>query len=191
MIRPGGRKKVETSRVRNLSRPVKYLHVTFCRIYWDNCRLHLCREREDFSINLVYSCLTLTAVSFLAATIFPMSSEAALAATLALGASPIPALIFATIGNCAGVAFNYGLGWHGEEKLLHKHLQKKSVARAYAITQRWGKWALLLSWLPVIGDPITILAGVLRINLTLFVVVTFTLRFLRYLFIVGIFEPVF
>ena len=136
---------------------------------------------------LVYSYLSLTVFAFLAATIIPVSSEAALAASLALGTNPILALIFATIGNCAGVAFNYWLGWKGEEKLLHKHLQKKSVARAYRITQRWGKWSLLLSWLPVIGDPITILAGILRINFTLFVAVTFPLRFLRYLLVVSIF----
>ncbi len=139
------------------------------------------------SISLVYSYLSLTVLSFLAATIIPVSSEAALAAALALGSSPVPALVFATLGNCAGVVFNYWLGSKGEEKLLHKQLQKKSVAKAYGITQRWGKWSLLLSWLPVIGDPITILAGVLRINFTLFVAVTLPLRFLRYLFIVGIF----
>jgi len=134
-----------------------------------------------------YGPIGLMAFSFLAATIVPVSSEAALASALALDMPPKSALIFATIGNCAGVAFNYWLGWKGEEKLLHKHLQKKSVARAYRITQRWGKWSLLLSWLPVIGDPITILSGILRINFTLFVGVTFALRFLRYLFIVGLF----
>lgn len=131
--------------------------------------------------------LSLMAFSFLAATIIPVSSEAALATTLALEMNPIPALLFATIGNCAGVAFNYWLGWKGEEKLLHKHLHKKSVARAYAMTQRWGKGALLLSWLPVIGDPITILAGVVKVNFGFFVAVTFPLRFLRYLFIAGFF----
>ncbi len=145
-------------------------------------------KKVGISISFVYSYLSLTVFAFLAATIIPVSSEAALAATLALGTNPIPALIFATIGNCAGVAFNYWLGWKGEEKLLHKHLQKKPIARAYRITQRWGKWSLLLSWLPVIGDPLTILAGILRINFTLFVAVTFPLRFFRYLFIVGIFQ---
>ena len=140
----------------------------------------------DISISFVYSYLSLTIFAFLAATIIPVSSEAALAATLALGTNPIPALIFATIGNCAGVAFNYWIGWKGEEKLLHKHLQKKHVAKAYRIIQRWGKWSLLLSWLPVIGDPLTILAGILRINFTLFVAVTFSLRFLRYFLIIAI-----
>ena len=144
------------------------------------------RKKAAISIDSIYTLLSLTVFAFLAATIIPLSSEAALAAALSLGSSAIPALIFATIGNCAGVAFNYWLGWKGEEKLLHKHLQRKSVARAYRITQRWGKWSLLLSWLPVIGDPITILAGVLRINFTLFAAVTFPLRFLRYFLIIGI-----
>lgn len=126
-------------------------------------------------------------LSFLAATILPFSSEAALATALSLKMSPWPTLLFATVGNCAGVAFNYWLGWKGEDKLLAQHLRKKAVARAYAIAQHWGKWSLLLSWLPVIGDPLTILAGVLKINFGLFVAVAFMLRFLRYLFIVGFF----
>lgn len=126
--------------------------------------------------------------SFLAATILPFSSEAALATALALKMPVWPVLLFATLGNCAGVTFNYWLGWKGEEKLLEQHLQKKAVARAYTMTQRWGKWSLLLSWLPVIGDPITILAGVLKINFGLFAAVAFTLRFLRYLVIAGFFQ---
>ena len=144
--------------------------------------------RMSIDISFVYSYLSLTVFAFLAATLIPVSSEAALATALSLGSSPIPALIFATMGNCAGVAFNYWLGSKGEEKLLHEYLQKKSVARAYQITRKWGKWSLLISWLPIIGDPITILAGVLRINFTLFVAISFPLRFLRYLFIVGIFS---
>jgi len=144
----------------------------------------------SIDISFVYSYLSLTVFAFLAATLIPVSSEAALATALSLGSSPIPALIFATIGNCAGVAFNYWLGWKGEEKLLHEYLQKKSVARAYQITRKWGKWSLLISWLPIIGDPITILAGVLRINFTLFVALSFPLRFLRYLFIVELFNSV-
>ena len=72
---------------------------------------------------------------------------------------PISALTFATTGNCAGVAFNYWLGWKGEEKLLHKHYRKDQLPEVTTVTQRWGKWSLLLSWLPVIDDPITILAA--------------------------------
>lgn len=129
----------------------------------------------------------LMSFSFLAATILPVSSETVLAAALALKMPPWPALLFATVGNCAGVAFNYWLGWKGEEKLLRQHLQKTAVARAYRMAQRCGKGSLLLSWLPVIGDPITIVAGVLKINFGLFAATAFTLRFLRYLLIAGFF----
>jgi membrane protein YqaA with SNARE-associated domain len=134
-----------------------------------------------------FGCLGLMAFSFLAATVFPVSSEAALIGALALKMPAIPALAFATAGNCAGIVFNYWVGSKAEEKLLHHHLQKKTLARAYGLMQRWGKWALLLSWLPVIGDPITYLAGALRINFHLFIFVASALRFLRYLVIIGFF----
>lgn len=65
------------------------------------------------------------AFSFLAATVIPVSSEAALASALALDMQPMSALFFATLGNCGGVALNFWLGWKGEEKLLHRHLQKE------------------------------------------------------------------
>jgi membrane protein YqaA with SNARE-associated domain len=61
------------------------------------------------------------------------------------------------------------------------------LARAYGLMQRWGKWSLLLSWLPVIGDPITYLAGTLRINFYLFIFIACSLRFLRYLAIADFF----
>ncbi len=131
--------------------------------------------------------LGLLLFSFFAATVLPVSSEAALAAALALKMPAIPALASATAGNCAGIVFNYWVGSKVEEKLLHQHLQKKPLARAYGIMQRWGKWSLLLSWLPVIGDPITYLAGALRINFHLFIFVASSLRFLRYLIIAGFF----
>ncbi len=134
-----------------------------------------------------FGLLGLMLFSFLAATILPMSSEAALAAALALKMPAIPTLVSATIGNCAGIVFNYWVGSKVEEKLLHQHLQKKSLARAYHLMQRWGKWSLLLSWLPVIGDPITYLAGAWRMNFHLFIFVASSLRFLRYLVIAGFF----
>ncbi|MGH7454986.1 MAG: YqaA family protein, partial [bacterium] len=93
----------------------------------------------------------------------------------------------ATLGNCAGIVFNYWVGSKVEEKLLYQHLQKQPLAQAYNLMQRWGKWSLLLSWLPVVGDPITYLAGALRINFYLFTFVASSLRFLRYLVIAGFF----
>lgn len=131
--------------------------------------------------------LGLAAFCFFAATILPVSSEAALATALALKLPALPALACATLGNCAGVACNYWVGSKVEANVLHQHLHKKVVARAYELMQRWGKWSLLLSWLPVIGDPITYLAGLGRMNFSLFFFVVALLRFLRYLVIVGFF----
>ncbi len=139
-----------------------------------------------FADNVGY--LTLMIFSFLAATIIPVSSEAALATTLAFGGHPVQALIFATIGNCAGVALNYWIGFLSQERFLQKHLRKKAVVRAYEITRKWGTWSLLLSWLPIIGDPITIIAGGLKVPFALFALVTFPLRLLRYVFIIGFFN---
>jgi len=132
--------------------------------------------------------LSLMAFSFLAATTVPVSSEAAMATTLAFGSNPVKALVFATIGNCAGVTLNYRIGFVSRETFLQKHLQKKSVARAYKITRKYGTWSLILSWLPVIGDPITIIAGGLKVPFALFALVTFSLRALRYIFIIGFFN---
>ena len=147
--------------------------------------MNISEYMTKFIIDFGY--LGLMLFCFLAATVLPVSSEAALAAALALKMPAIPALTFATAGNCAGVVFNYWVGSKVEEKLLHQHLQKKPLARAYAIMQRWGKWSLLLSWLPVIGDPITYLAGVLRMNFYLFFIAASVLRFLRYLAVAGFF----
>jgi len=140
---------------------------------------------NSFITNFGY--LGLALFCFLAATVLPVSSEAALAAALALKMPAVPALAIATVGNCAGIVFNYWVGSKVEEKLLHQQLQKKPLARAYDMMQRWGKWSLALSWLPVIGDPITYLAGVLRMNFYLFFGLAALLRFLRYLAVAGFF----
>lgn len=140
----------------------------------------------NYLFNLGY--FGLFAFCFLAATIVPVSSETVVVSALALEMSSLPVLLFATVGNCSAVLLNYWIGYKGQEKFLKHHLHKKKISKAYAITERWGKWALLLSWLPIIGDPITVLAGAIKINLSLFIIVAFTLRFLRYVFIVGLFE---
>ena len=140
----------------------------------------------DYLFSFGYTGLLL--FCFLAATIIPVSSETAVISALVLEMKPAPVLLFATIGNCSAVLLNYWLGYKGQEKFLQRHIQKKAVSKAYSFTKRWGKWALLLSWLPVIGDPITILAGVIKINLGLFIGVSFTLRFMRYVLIIGLFE---
>jgi membrane protein YqaA with SNARE-associated domain len=127
-----------------------------------------------------YGYAGLLVFSFLAATLIPVSSEGALALALNFKLGMIGAVTVATIGNCAGVAVNYWLGHVAAERLLARRPGSAAQRRAVDLLRRYGLWGLLLSWLPVIGDPITVVAGALRLNLRAFLLVAFSLRFLRY-----------
>lgn len=124
--------------------------------------------------------LGLLLVSFIAATILPLSSEAAVYAALRLGMPSWEVLLYASVGNCLGVLLNYGLGRWGSDAVQRKTAKSRVGERAMAWSERYGKWSLLLSWLPFVGDPLTIIAGIMRIHLLFFVVVTFSVRVLRY-----------
>ena len=111
-------------------------------------------------------------LSFLAATLLPAQSEAALVALLLGGAhSPALLLLAATAGNVAGSALNW---WLGREVARFRDRRWFPVAPAALERARgWygrlgGPWSLLLSWLPVVGDPLTLLAGTMRVPLPRF-----------------------
>jgi membrane protein YqaA with SNARE-associated domain len=102
-------------------------------------------------------------------------------AALKFGIPATEALIYASIGNCAAVAFNYWLGRLGSEAAHRRALKSKWAKKALDYLENHGLWALLLSWLPVIGDPLTIVGGVIRMNFLYFALITFSLRILRYI----------
>lgn len=120
-------------------------------------------------------------VSLVAATIVPLSSEVALVAALRMGIPPWEAFVWATAGNCAGVTINYYLGRAGRETLMRKMMESRSGRRAQGWWDKWGRWSLLGSWLPVVGDPLTLVAGAMRVPFLFFVLTTFSVRALRYL----------
>ncbi len=123
--------------------------------------------------------------AFLAATLLPFSSEAALAAALAAGMDGTTALLSASAGNVLAVVVNYALGYWLYEK-IHAKLEKSRTGRkSLEWGHRYGYGALLLSWLPVIGDPITLVAGLVRLNFWGFVLIAGGLRVLRYWLIVA------
>ena len=122
----------------------------------------------------------LLVVCFISATIVPLASEAALFAALKFGIPATEALIYASIGNCAAVAFNYWLGRLGSEAAHRRALKSKWAKKSLDYLEKHGLWALLLSWLPVIGDPLTIVGGIIRMNFLHFVLITFPLRTIRY-----------
>ena len=134
-----------------------------------------------------YGPLGLFLSSFLAATLFPLSSEAALAAALSAGMDTMSAVITASAGNILAIAVNYGLGYWLYEKTHGRLEHSKTGRKAIAFGHRYGYGALLLSWLPIIGDPITLVAGLVRLNFRVFLLVAGALRIARYLLIVWVF----
>ena len=118
--------------------------------------------------------------AFAGATLLPLSSEAAFAAALA-GGMPVPAaLAWASAGNTLGCALNVALGRWGRARAAPRLQASRAGRRALAVVERWGAWSLGLSWLPVIGDPLTVAAGVARVPLGVVAAVVPALRVARY-----------
>ena len=111
--------------------------------------------------------------AFLAATILPFSSEAVLAAFYAAGGGDAVMLwAVASLGNVLGAVLNWGLGryllhWQGRRWFP---FSRDQLNRAEAWFSRYGVWSLLLAWVPIIGDPLTFAAGIMRVRLPLFLI---------------------
>lgn len=125
----------------------------------------------------------LFAVALLAATILPAQSEAALAALLLSDAYP-PALLLAvaSTGNILGSAVNWLLG-RGIGRFKDRRwfpADATSLDRASHWYARYGRWTLLLSWVPIVGDPLTVIAGVLREPLWSFLLLVAIAKIGRY-----------
>ena len=131
---------------------------------------------------MIYISLFLSA--FFAATIFPAQSELVLLYLLQdLSNSVIFLLLVATVGNVLGAVVNYGLGYYVHRFKDRRWFpaspqQLEKAQRAYA---RWGRYSLLASWVPFIGDPITVVAGVLRDRFTVFLALVTVAKAGRYL----------
>lgn len=122
--------------------------------------------------------------SFLAATILPFSSEAALIAALQSDADKTVLVLSASFGNVSAIVLNYYLGYFLYEKTKTKLLASKTGVKAYRLGHRYGYAALFLSWLPIIGDPITLVAGMVRLRFCIFLLLAGTFRVLRYFLII-------
>jgi membrane protein YqaA with SNARE-associated domain len=130
---------------------------------------------------------SLGVLSFLAATILPFSSEVAVAGALAMDYPPLAVLLVASVGNGLACLVNYGLGYLLAPQ-TQRQLRKSRVGRKaliYSYKYRYG--ALLLSWTPILGDPITLAAGLLRMRLSIFSITVIGLRVARYLVIIYFF----
>jgi len=125
--------------------------------------------------------ITLFVVSFLSATLLPLGSETLLLYDISQHYSLLLLWVFATFGNTLGSVLNYWLGLKGEGYLEKKgYLSVKNMSKARYFFDRYGVWSLFLSWVPIIGDPLTFVAGVLRYDFKQFVLIVFITKGLRY-----------
>ena len=126
---------------------------------------------------------TLFASAFLAATLLPFYSEVVLVALIAKGGNLAPLVIIATMGNTLGAVVNWWLGLY-IQKFKHKrwfYFSENQIEKAQAWFNRYGKWSLLMAWLPIGGDALTLIAGIMRVPLTLFVILVAIGKGSRYL----------
>ena len=131
--------------------------------------------------------LALFVTAFLAATILPFSSEAAFVVALQNDMPSLNAMVAASSGNVLAIIFNYYLGYFLYEKTKTKLLSSKLGKMSYEYEHKYGYFALLLSWLPLIGDPLTLVSGLVRLKFVWFVLIAGSLRVVRYYFLTTIF----
>lgn len=128
--------------------------------------------------------LGLFVAAFGAATLLPMQSEAVLTSLLlAAKQPPTLLLLVATVGNVLGSVINWLLGRYIEH-LRHKRwfpVSENRLERAQQAYHRYGRWSLLLSWAPIIGDPLTVIAGMLREPFWSFLLIVLLAKAGRYL----------
>ena len=115
-----------------------------------------------------------------------------LLAMLPLGYNVWGVVLVATAGNYVGALTNYFVGKWGADFFLSRYITIKpeTWARAEAFYQRWGRIALFFSWVPIIGDPLTAVAGALHVNLRTFTFWVALGKFTRYLVLLALVHQV-
>jgi membrane protein YqaA with SNARE-associated domain len=132
--------------------------------------------------------IALFLVAFLAASLVPAYSELLFVDLLASGHDPLALWLWASAGNTLGSALNWGLGRY----LLHFQdrrwfpFKSANLSRAQHWFQRFGVWSLLLAWMPVGGDALTFIAGVMRVRFSLFITLTAIGKATRYAILLGL-----
>ena len=130
--------------------------------------------------------LSLFIISFLAATILPFSSELTLAGLVATSNyDNLLLLIVASLGNVLGSVVNWILGFYSR-KLSNKKwfpFKDEQIVKSSKWFNKFGRWSLLFAWVPIIGDPLTLAAGLLRVKFIEFLILVTIGKVSRYLVI--------
>ena len=138
---------------------------------------------------ILISYLQLLIISFLAATILPLSSELVLSTMLLTDSfDKYLLLVVASFGNIFGSSVNWYLG---KKILIFRDkkwfpVNEKQIAKSEMYFKKYGIWSLLLAWVPIIGDPLTVIAGVLRVNFFTFLLLVSISKTSRYIFLIFI-----
>jgi membrane protein YqaA with SNARE-associated domain len=129
--------------------------------------------------------LYLFLLSFSAATLIPLGSEWLLVALLMESLNPALLLFSATVGNFLGACTTYLIAIYCAPVIANKVLRMsdKSLVRSSSLYRTYGSWSLLLSWVPVIGDPLCFIGGIFKVPFSRFFVLVITGKFARYAFI--------
>ena len=130
--------------------------------------------------------LSLFIISFLAATILPFSSELTLAGLIATsGYNNLSLLIVASLGNVLGSVVNWILGFYSRKLSKKKWFPFKDeqIEKSSKWFNKFGRWSLLFAWVPIIGDPLTLAAGLLRVKFIEFLILVTIGKVSRYLVI--------
>lgn len=143
-------------------------------------------------MELLWPYLSLAFSAFISATLLPFGSELVLAGLLTQGYPASLLWGIATVFNTLGSVLNWYLG---RQLLLFQHkswfmFKPTQIEQASSQFQRWGLPSLLLAWLPVIGDPLTLVAGVLRVRLLWFVLLVGFGKGVRYAVVIGLMPAV-
>jgi membrane protein YqaA with SNARE-associated domain len=130
--------------------------------------------------------ISLFLISFLAATILPFSSEVTLATLIASSNyNNLSLLIFASLGNILGSVVNWVLGFYSRNLATKRWFpfKDKQIKKSSSWFNRFGKWSLLFAWVPIIGDPLTLAAGLLRVKFIEFLILVTIGKVSRYIVI--------
>lgn len=138
---------------------------------------------ETFTASLIaHGGIGMFVAAFLAGSFFPFSSEVVMLGLLAAGASPDDLLLWGTAGNTLGSLFNYGVGSLGRDEWMTRRLKvtPERLERGKRWVRRYGAWAGLLAWLPLMGSVITIAMGYLRVKLAYAMITVAVGKYVRY-----------
>ena len=126
--------------------------------------------------------LSLFFMSFLASTLLPLGSEWLLVMMLAGGYDPLASVATATVGNYLGAVVTYLIGIGGGTWLIEKvmRVSPRQQEQAQRYYHRYGAFSLFFSWLPIIGDPLCLVGGMLRVNFGLFTLLVASGKLVRY-----------